>query len=308
MNEKNRPSLKNYLQRYHDFLNALQASRLISIVAEEALRNFPKGLPKKSRQSITTLLIDIAKISFVDTQHLKAPTRPSHKRHGLYVSSGGVSVKSKSRLASTALMLFFSQCLSGKHLPRSGRIDFTYRLRAQELVMLFAHLDAFFGDTLRIVCLQNPSILRRSKTLTWEEILACGNWEAVVRRLTETQAYEFGWKSTKEKLLYLERELGVKIVSPNKDLASLEAAEQVRHLVMHNNCRVSQEHLRRTGRTDINIGDPIPLTNEFTEKTAIAVTLVGSDLARAISKKFFEATENDLKIIWRRRTGTTAPD
>lgn len=284
-----------YRSRYFDFLRAVQSTRAISLVASEALKDFPAGLPAKSRKNVVAFMRDVGgALTSVLEQKKNAPDEIA----GGVEARKTVTVKQRGTLATVAVQLFMTQTLSGRN-PRD--LDFPYRLRAQELVMLLAHFDAFMSDSLRAICLREPNTLKRSKTLAWEDIIRSGSWEALMRRLVDDHVYAFGWGSAREKLTALERECGLKIEANEPDLVKIDEAEQIRHLVVHNNCRVSHEYIRRTRRTTPRIGKSVQIPPRLVEETASAVTVVASSIFTATAAKFFGADPTTLTGVWRRR-------
>jgi len=199
-------------------------------------------------------------------------------------------------LAGATLHLSIAQFMLGRK-PR--KFDFARRLRAQELVMLLAHFDAFMADSVRAICKGAPDTLKRSKTLTWEGILQCESWDNLVAHLIEEMAFSFGWNSARQKIEALQKEFGVVVSANEKDLVTLETAEQFRHLLVHNDGRVSREYNKRA-RKALRIGTPIDISRRFIDEVTSAVSMVASDTFIAVATKFFSADPASLTGIWRR--------
>jgi len=58
--------------------------------------------------------------------------------------------------------------------------------------------------------------------------------DALITLMTEEYVFEFGWKSVSDRLDHLRRELGISLETPADNLAALEDAYQVRHILVHN--------------------------------------------------------------------------
>jgi hypothetical protein len=282
----NSSQLPKYRRRYLDFAAALQSSRLMALAGEAALRDFPKRLPATTRKRITAHIRRFATA-------LQIATADGPKT--IHVQEGGP-------LADATLQLFVAQALSGKKLSELGFAD---RLRAQQLVMSLAHLDGFLADSVRLICVVEPNTLRRSKTLSWEHIIGSGSWEALMTLLVEDQAYEFGWRSIREKVKWLEKEHGLQLRIPDEDLAIVDDLEQVRHLIIHNGGRVSAEFVRRT-QTKRRIGARVPVTSRQLSRGIVALGMIGSDVFVAVAEKYLGAI-GPVCGVWQRADRTARP-
>jgi hypothetical protein len=168
-----------------------------------------------------------------------------------------------------------------------GHPDFARLLLTHELTMTLALVEAFLGDSLRAMCRREPRILRRSKQITWEEVVDAGNWDFLLARLVEAFAYDFGWKSLRDKVVWLGKEHGLKLVLAEPELAAMDGAEQTRHLIVHNGGRASAEYLERTGRTDVAVGTLVPIDSGFVEAFHDVALYLCGEVYAAIAMGFF---------------------
>ena len=79
----------------------------------------------------------------------------------------------------------------------------------------------------------------------------------------------------------------------------LEGAENIRHIIVHNGGRASQEFINRTGRNDLAVGEIVPVTAEYVGDVSSSSRLLASELFTKVSKKFFQVGESDLDGVWR---------
>ena len=119
-------------------------------------------------------------------------------------------------------------------------------------------------------------------------------------RLAEVYAYELGWKSVRERFTVLASEHGLDLDIQESDLQSIDEAEQVRHVLVHNSGRVSSEYLRRTHRRDLVIGDDIPMSREYAAGVSILSALLCGDLYMGVSEKFFGVDPEHFGPVMRR--------
>jgi hypothetical protein len=183
--------IADYRQIYMNFHIAVEQTHLMSLVAGDALKDFPNRLPT---EAILGTYVDLRDMldKFI-RQREKGRTKPN-KRAAQY------QINVKNPLAGSSIQLLLTQVLAGKN-PKE--LDFDRVLYAQELVMLIAHLDAFLGDSLRAICRTEPKVLHSNKQMRWDIILKQGNWENLMESMIEVHTYEFGWKSIRERLVYL---------------------------------------------------------------------------------------------------------
>src|SRR5436305_4535929 len=149
---KSASQIQAYRVRYFDFIASVSGTRAISLAAGEVLKKFPHGLPARSRSSVLTLVKDVAGALAKVTQ-VEHPAEIAGRSR----DDEGISIRHRGPLADVALQLLMARALSGRDLDK---FDFAYHLRAQELVMLLAHFDAFMGDSLRAICMREPSALK----------------------------------------------------------------------------------------------------------------------------------------------------
>jgi hypothetical protein len=174
----------------------------------------------------------------------------------------------------------------GKHF------DFGSLVIAQELVILLAHVDAFISDSIRAMCKAKPIILISDKKISWRDVIETGNWDDLISYLTEEYSYDLGWNSISDRISYISERHGLKI-SLSEPIRRLSEAEQLRHLIIHNGGRVSQEYLKKTGKTDVDLGELITITHDYTKQVAEDALLLLNNIFLSVSEKFFGIILND---------------
>jgi hypothetical protein len=199
---------------------------------------------------------------------------------------------------------YFLYAVLMKQDTKKFQFNFGDLLYAQELVMLFAHLDALISDSIRVICRREPRLLYRDKKMSWKSIIESANWQNIFEKMIEEYSYEIGWKSIKEKVLYLQSEHGLSFSISSTDLDELDKAEEIRHLVIHNGNRVSQEYLERTKRTDVFIGDIIPIASDYVQYVSHQVQFLGCDIFCTVAEKFFHVDPSKLTGVFRKKTET----
>jgi hypothetical protein len=281
-----------YRQVYLNFELATSQTRLISLAAGETLQDFPKNLPEKTQDILYHLITKFSNIlgGIVDKNSEPRET-------DLANAAADNKANSDTPFFQPVLQIILANFYSDREVMR---INVDNLLYAQELIMLFAHLDAFMSDSIRTMCRKEPRLLYRDKKMSWKAILESGDWENVVEKMIEEYSYDFGWKSIKERVRFLQSEHGLFIETPPNELDDLDNAEKIRHIVIHNGSRVSQEYLERTKRTDVRIGEIIPISPDYLKSVNGKVRMLGSDLFISIAKKIFQISDENLSGVWRR--------
>jgi hypothetical protein len=275
--------VESYKKTSQNFHSSLSQSVITTLIANDILKNWPNSLPSEIREplilemsKLAAFCVDMMKNQCTRDQFLaefekkKADLRAAGKLPDLYVAA-------------------FSLLLIN---PRSSadilNSDFTRVVHSQALVMLFAHLDAFLSDSMRIICQTRPAVLKCDKKMTWADIVSYGQWPTILDRLIEDYVFEFGWKSLRKRLEILNEQIGLRIGFTDEGLQRLEAAELVRHLVTHNGGNINQKYIDVTGQTNFTVGQPFPLDAEFIIETNKLIVTLGIEIFTAIMQKFYK--------------------
>ncbi|MBA7495105.1 hypothetical protein ES702_05684 [subsurface metagenome] len=270
---------KTYSKMYYSLELSINQTRMLTIVSREVFKDFPKGLPQNVQRSIhvsTGQMLSV--INKALGREESVVKRTKDKLKGLY------DIKITKDMGST--ILFMSIALINLGIPLM-EIESESLLYSQELVMIFAHLDAFMSDSLRIICQACPEVLKRNKKIDWATAISCGGWEKLLDHLIEKYVFEFGWQSISKRIKSLREELGIIVKYRGSDLELLEEAEELRNIVVHNGGRVSQEYIAKTGRNDLIVGAFYPLKSKYLGKVSSAARVLCGELFMGIGRKFF---------------------
>ena len=277
------PAFKRHLL---DVVQGLEQAHLAATVASTVLADFPRNLPEQLRGPLTNALRSAAE------EVSRALSDSTNREVHLNLESGSLEF-------STMLMLATGVCGANAVAP-----DFSRPLFIQCLVMALAQVDGFLNECLRVACQREPNLLRRDKKqVSWNEVIEAGSWRALLESIIEQFSFEFGWNTLQRRIELLRESLGLKIDINDRILNSLEAAYQVRHVVVHNGGRASAEFLKRTQRIDLKVGDSVPVTERYTTWVIRASQVVCSEVFVATALKFFESSEIDWSGIWMQSQG-----
>lgn len=272
-----------YHQRYLDFQTAIGQTRIVALGAAIALDDFPKGLPGNLPKELTNVLVDFAKALIEAAQAAAARGENVAVEPRLDALAAHHRPLGESAIR-TIVTYWLSKSTSG--LSNPPKPDFHPVIYAQELVMHLAHLDGFLADSVRAMCAARPELLCREKKVSWEEVVKAGNYETLIRLLVEEYVYEFGWRSVHQKISYLESVHGLIIPTEAGLLATIDQAEAIRHLVVHNASRVSHEYIKRSEKGDAQLGTLVSIQADFAEKVAASVQTLAAAVFEAVAAKY----------------------
>ena len=148
-------------------------------------------------------------------------------------------------------------------------------------------LDRYLSQMLKRVFRKRPEILRASENkILVSEVLQCTSIDEVILKVAESKVQALGYKGLKDIIKYMNSELGL-----NFDIqmpAFLEASEmfQVRNIIVHNASIVNEIFLQNTGRKDLEVGKPFPLTEEYVTGGSFKLTEVGRVLDQQFKSHF----------------------
>ena len=214
------------------------------------------------------------------------------------VLTGNLETESTSPYAMDILLIYSANFFADSSKP-IDTIDFERLLYSQSLVMAFAHIDAFMGDSLRTIYQVCPQALSSNKKVDIADILSCGTWQNLIDSLIERYVFEIGWKSVAKRVEFLRDKLGIIIDYPESALELLGRAEEIRNITLHNGGRVSDEYLARTQETNVSVGDLVPITYEYVSEVSSEAMFLAGELFVGIAKKFF-GVKGRMTTVFRR--------
>ena len=154
----------------------------------------------------------------------------------------------EARLSTSAVELALGRFLTRPSLTEKSvplySYDFAEVAHSQQLVMGFAHTSAFLADSVRTICTQRPAVLKSDKKIDWKTLIELGDWHCILSQMIEKYVYEFGWDSISDITDSMRKRLGLSIRIEQDIMDRIQAAELLRHLLVHSGGRVSSEYLR----------------------------------------------------------------
>lgn len=270
---------REYRDTYQSYELSVSQSRVVTVVAKETLKDFPTQVPKTIAKPLRETMREVRNF-------LASPDRIV------------MNVTETHEIAKATLSMYFAR----ENLGISTEdVDFERALDSQALVMLFAHIDSFMSDSLEAICRVRPEVMKSSKKMDWESIISYGGWEELLDHMIEDYVFQFGWQSVAKRIEFLREQLGITIDCEDIEIELIGQAENIRNIVVHDGGRVSEEYLKRTGRTDLGLGELVPITSEFVDRAFQVTRTLAGDLFIAVSKDFFGRDNLMVAGVWRRR-------
>jgi hypothetical protein len=270
---------ETYRDQYYSFQLALSQARVISIAGAQLLSDFPKGLPAHIRSPLVSGLKRIVE-AFEAAASDEAVDRLDP-----------ADLPGLSSLAWPSLQMFLSRSrLSGEKANpadvQQWTSDFERLLLSQEIVMLFAHLEALLADTVRAIGRTRPETLKsRKRQIDSETVLSCNTFDDVVDLITEKVVRDMEG-SISDQLDKL-REIGLTMDYPEDALRLLDDLLYLRHTIVHNGGRADQAYLTRAKRYELVIGEFIPIDAKVVDVGSSEGLALGNAVYRETSLKFF---------------------
>jgi hypothetical protein len=276
----------NYKKVYRNFEFSISQSMVMTLISHEVLKQWPESLPENTKKPLAD-----ARKQWRDlwTAHFDDKITSEQFSAELdRVYKEWERVEGQPALFKTVMRMYlFRPDLA------SSELDFNRIVNSQAFAMLFAHLDAFMADSIRAICHIRPEILKCDKKIEWVDIISCGTWDKLIDRLSEQYSFQFGWQSVAKRLDFLRNQIGLTLIFPDEKLKLIEDSEYIRNVVIHNGGNASQEYLDRSKRTDVSLGQPIPITLGSIRQLFSSISLLGDTLYKAIAKKFYDKDNPD---------------
>ncbi len=252
--ESNLDTRKAYVRKYGTYSSSVHRSRLVMLIAESFLTEYPDKLSPEVR-NLTYAFEKLLSGGQTSGTAGTDSTKQTEAAVGTPSTEQKMDITDETRSILTAtfgLMIF----------QRGGdepKFDFTRTVYSNEVVMQTAYLNGFVRATIAEICRLRPELLKRAEKVG---------------------------STIRERVNWLEK-IGIDLKVAETQVAWLEEAENVRHIIVHNGGRVDNQFLRRTGRTDLPIGEPFPLSSHYLLRVYTGSKALAAALFTGVAEKFF---------------------
>lgn len=153
-------------------------------------------------------------------------------------------------------------------------------------MILCRNVDGFnyyLSQMLKRVFLERPEILRASdNSIQVCDVLQCSNIDEIILKVAERKVEKLGYESLKSIIKYLNEKLNLDFDERMPDYLDSCETFQVRNIIVHNAGIVNELFLQNTRNTDLKIGEPFPLTEEYVFNSGLKL----NNFAVALDKQF----------------------
>jgi len=268
---------EQYRNKYLQLLISVNKAEVITFAAGCALEDFPSNLPSGLREGLKDVMKEL--VEFLDSAlpNSEVDEIPRCDRKE-------IAIPTKYEFA-TILSLWFTIIKAGE---RPHNIDFQEALYHQQLVMLVAHTEAFWGDSIRAICCAAPGILKSQKRqISWSDALNYSDRESLLSALIENFVSDMTQnKGVKCFLENLKKRLKLHIVVDQHAINAMVTAEQVRHIIVHNGGKIDARFLEKT-KIQQAVGEDFKVTVGFMRDVAQASTSIALAVFEAVARKYF---------------------
>lgn len=269
-------SFEQYRSKYLQFLISVHQAELITLAAGGALESFPANLPTRLKEGLSDAMTAVGEALAAAAKNDPSPGEAAISLH----------VSCPSSPAFGPLMGLYSLTIQDGRRP--DELNFQKTLYRQQLVMLVAHTEAFFGDSIRAVCLAAPNTIEsQKKQISWLEALSYLDREALRAALVESFVSDMTRnKGVKSFLFNVEKELKIDVAVEDETVDVLSTAEQARHIIVHNGGRIDARFLEKT-KIQQPVGDEFNVSAELLNDVARASMVIAQAVFGAVASKHF---------------------
>jgi hypothetical protein len=295
------------------FLNYQQTASetiLISLVTEEILKDFPKNIPKNVGTPAFQTLSRISQSIIQAEKEFSEGKAASHETKQKLEKSENhfeESKKTKSteladKVAFEILCLMISSVGCDEKFDFKN-LDFSRLQNFQGLIMHFSNFEGILADSLRAICYVRPEVMKKKKTVEWEEILSLKSWQDIIDMLTEKFVYDLGWQSLEERVNTFRTLFGLELNFSEDEIAVLKKVELIRNLIVHNAGKVNADYLKLEPSEKLQIGDYVPFDKEFLEHVSRTLQSIAANIYLQISIKYFGKKKHEANtcILFRKK-------
>lgn len=263
---------EEYRERYLDFLLSLNQIDVVSVISSLLLADFPNKLPKEPREVYEDIARQLEGVRSTQELELSFQDR---------------------RLASLVMVHIIS-----KEDARVTPVDFYHVVIRQQIIMIFAYLDAFIADSVRVICRCHPGVLRSQKSVTVDKVISTGAWDNLMTELIDDYVREFNAPNVAKRLQHMKKQLGVRIHLTPKDIEFLDEAEHIRHAFVHNGGRADTNFLKKVKRVKLTVGELIVPEYEYVVHLHELAVNLGADIFGSVCENHLGVKVGANNTVW----------
>ena len=297
----------DYRRVFLNYQQTVTQNRIISLLTNQILRNFPENLPKDigvpARQALNQIIANMVKAKENKIEEINVPElgeikfRIGYRRDEKGLNKFSLQMEDlkdenqREKVLETKLAIEMFGLISCA-IGRKEKIDFKnfdfQRFNSfQSLIMHFSSFEGILADSIRVICSTRPEVMKKKRTIEWDEVLSVDSMQELIGILTDKFVREIGWQSLEERVNTFRELFGLEINLTNEEISTLKKVDLIRNLIVHNAGKANSEYLKLEPTQNLKIGDYIPISSEFLEHAAVSLQFIACDIYLEISKKYF---------------------
>jgi hypothetical protein len=150
----------------------------------------------------------------------------------------------------------------------------------------------------RAICYVRPAILKSERKIDWKTVIEAGEWSVLLSRIIDKYVLTFGFDSIQKGVLAMRENLGLKVDVADELLERIDEGELLRNVIIHDGGRASSEYLKRSQRTDVTLGEQLPIEPVFVQAVSGDLLMLGGVVLLAVSEAHFGRKRESITGVW----------
>ena len=269
-----------FLSRFETYRHNIVAARLLGKIGYMYLGDLPKSLPESEFNAYKETLLRSLDVGLQWSQ--------TDDKEWVGVSPLPTLDEDGSAADIFELAVAYKEERANKQFVRHVALE-------QCVVNAFAQLDALLQDAVETIAMMEPRTLSSAKQISHADVVQQGNWESLLRHISQKFLAEFGRENLKRRLEILAERFGLRLDMEIGLLNNILIGEQTRHLFTHTGGIVSIDFLQQTKLKEYEVGNKIEISVKYCNQLTEALLYLGVLLWKEIESKYF-APPQTLKV------------
>lgn len=298
---------EDYRKIFLNYQQTVSETRLISLVTAQILKDFPNNIPKNIMTPAYQTMDKFAEViqnivlskGESDTDKTKRPSKVKRKKNA-QLNLPAKAIDAPDQFANEILLVMIAY-VGRKEAFRFEDLNFERLQSFQALVMHFSNFEGILADSLRAICRVHPEVMRKKKTVEWEEILSLKSWQELIDMITEKFVRELGWQSLEARIDTFRTLFGLEISLTKEDISVLRTVELMRNLIVHNAGKIDLNYIKLEPTKNLKIGDAVPIDDAYLYHASHTLQVIASEIYLQVSMKYFgkKRSEAITCVAWR---------
>ena len=157
------------------------------------------------------------------------------------------------------------------------------------LYQLVSYFESFFFDLLKVLLMHNPRALPPGRQLTVKDVLDKAGWKELVMGMIDEELHKQQYRNVREWFEFLGSVLNTDPV-PERDIDRLAELKASRDLLAHNQGRVNDTYIKKSGRLarSRTVGDKLAYDRKYVYDAGDFLTDFVTNIMKSVYIRFPE--------------------